>query len=81
MATNQHVNIEGLVNAVEEKWKFRGKKLTDVREEFLRKKSRLNKLWNTRLSSQVSILPEFDEVYRTVQRELRQAGLLKRGKI
>jgi len=80
LATNQHVNIEGLVSAVEEKWKFRGKKLTDVREEFLRKEPRLNKLWNIRLSSQVSILPEFGEVYRKVQRELRQAGLLKQGK-
>lgn len=81
LATNHLVHIEGLVNAVEDKWKFRGKKLTDVREEFLNKKSRLNKLWNTRLSSQISILPEFDEVYRTVQRELRQAGLLKQGNI
>ncbi len=75
---NQHVNLAELVEAAEEKWKFRGKKLTDVREEFLRKEARLKKLWKMRLSSQVASLPEFGQVYRIVQRQLRQAGLLKR---
>jgi len=40
LISNQHVNLAELIGAVEEKWKFRGKKLTDVREEFLRKKAR-----------------------------------------
>jgi predicted nucleotidyltransferase component of viral defense system len=78
LVSNQGVNIDELVDAVEEKWKFRDKKLTDVREEFLRKEKRLKKLWEMRLSSQMTKLPEFDYVYREVQRKLRQAGLLKR---
>lgn len=78
LATNQRVNICGLVDAVQQKWKFRDKKVTDVRAEFLHKETRLRKLWKMRLSSQMTKLPEFDQVYREVQRELRQAGLLKR---
>lgn len=77
LTSNQHVNFAELVEAVEQKWKFRGKKLIDAREEFLRKETRLRKLWKMRLSSQMTALPEFDQVYRVVQRELRQAGLLR----
>lgn len=78
LAVHQHVNFDELVEAVEEKWKFRGKKLNDVREEFLRKESRLIKLWQPRLSSQMEQLPEFDQIYREVRRKLRQAGLLRK---
>lgn len=76
-----HVNLAELVEAVEQKWKFRGKKLTDAGKEFLHKEARLKKLWELRLSSQMTILPEFAQVYRVVQRELRQAGLLKKRRI
>jgi len=48
-----------------------------VREEFLRKETRFKKLWKIRLSSQMASIPEFGQVYRAVQRKLRQAGLLK----
>ena len=75
------MNLAELVEAVEEKWEFRGKKLADVREEFLRKETRFKKLWKMRLSSQMASIPEFSQVYRAVQREFRQAGLLKQGKI
>jgi len=78
---NQHVDIAELIEAVEEKLEFRGKKLTDVREEFLRKETRFKKLWEMRLSSQMVSIPEFGQVYRVVQRKLRQAGLLKQRKI
>ncbi len=81
LSSNQHVNLVELVEAVEQKWKFRGKKLTDTREEFLRKETRLKKLWKMRLSSQVTALPEFGQVYRVIRRELRQAGLLRQRKI
>ena len=33
------------------------------------------------LSSQMASIPEFSQVYRAVQRKLRQAGLLKQRKI
>jgi hypothetical protein len=31
-------------------------------------------LWNGRLGRQMEALPEYDEVFRTARRELRQAG-------
>jgi len=71
------VDIAELIEAVEEKLEFRRKKLTDVREEFLRKETRFKKLWQIRLSSQMTSIPEFGQVYREVQRKFRQAGLLK----
>lgn len=77
LISSGHVNLVDVVEAIEEKWKFRGKELTDVREEFLRKEARLRKLWNIRLSSQMTKLPEFSKVYRSVFRELRRADLLK----
>jgi len=79
--SNQHVDITELIEAVEEKLEFRGKSLTDVREEFLRKESRFKKLWKIRLSYQMASIPEFGQVYRVVQRKFRQAGLLKQRKI
>ncbi len=81
LSSHQHVDVSELIDGIELKLEFRGKKLIDVREEFLRKENRFKNLWNTRLSSQISVLPEFDHVYRTVQRELRQAGLLKKRMI
>jgi predicted nucleotidyltransferase component of viral defense system len=81
LISNQHVDIAELIEAVEEKLEFRGKKLTDVREEFLRKETRFKKLWKMRLSSQMASIPEFGQVYRAVQREFRQAGLFKQRKI
>lgn len=81
LISNQHVDIAELINAVEEKLEFRGKKLIDVGEEFLRKETRFKKLWKMRLSSQMASIPEFGQVYRAVQREFRQAGLFKQRKI
>ena len=78
---NKYVDIAELINAVEEKLEFRGRSLTDVREEFLRKETRFKRLWEMRLSSQMTSIPEFGQVYRAVQRKLRQVGLLKQRKV
>ena len=75
------MDITELIEAVEEKLEFRGKKLTDIGEEFLRKETRFKKLWKIRLSSQMTSVPEFGQAYRVVHREFRQAGLLKKRKI
>ncbi len=72
------VSLGDLSAAVEEKLVFRGKKLDEVRQEFSAKEPRYRKLWQTRLAAQMSHLPEFESVYRAVQRELRQAGFIKR---
>jgi predicted nucleotidyltransferase component of viral defense system len=70
-----HVDLADLTHAIEQKWGFRGKKLTDVRGEFAAKEPRYKNLWGPRLSSQIVDLPEFDEVYRSVRRAFRRAGL------
>ncbi|MBI4482141.1 MAG: nucleotidyl transferase AbiEii/AbiGii toxin family protein [Acidobacteria bacterium] len=70
-----HVHLTELADAVEKKWEFRGKQLTDVRDEFRAKEARYKKLWGLRLSAQMVDLPEFEGVYRSVRRALRQAGL------
>jgi len=76
LTSNQHVNLAELINAVEVKLEFRGKILSDVRGEFLRKENRFKKYWEIRLSSQMTSLPKFGQVYRAVQRKFRQAGML-----
>ena len=70
-----HVDLTDVVDAIEQKWDFRGKKLADVRGEFAAKEPRYRKLWGPRLSGQMVDLPEFNEVWRTVRRAFRQAGL------
>ncbi len=73
LATNKYVALADLAEAVALKMKFRGKELIDVKENFVRKETRFKKLWNVRLAAQMAQLPEFDEVFRAVLRELRQA--------
>lgn len=75
LADGGHVDLAHVVEAVEQKWEFRGKKLGDVRDEFAAKEPRYRRLWGPRLSGQMVDLPEFNGVYRAVQRALRQAGL------
>ena len=65
-----------LIEAVRAKAAFRNRTLTGAKNLFQRKEARLRKLWVVRLAAQMADLPEFDEVYRAVSRELRQAALL-----
>ncbi len=74
LVTGGHVDLGDLVEAVEQKWDFRGRKLDEVRGEFLAKEARYKKLWSLRLAGQMVELPEFTQVYRSVQRALRPAG-------
>lgn len=73
------VDLENLVLAVAEKWEFRGEHLDEVESHFLEKEARLRSLWEGRLAQQMSHLPEFDEVFRAVQRSLRGASLIGRS--
>lgn len=77
LSTNKYLDLADLSEAVDLKMKFRKKALADVRGVLIRKEARLKKLWNVRLSTQMALLPEFDEVYRASLRELRQAGFLE----
>ena len=60
---------------MEAKLQFRGRTLSTLGEEFRNKEARLSRLWGARLAAQMVLLPEFDGVFRTVQRSLRQAEL------
>ena len=52
------------------------KKPADVREVLASKEARYKKLWDVRLSAQMAELPEFAEVFRSVRRALREAGII-----
>lgn len=75
LVSTGHVDTIDLMEAVEQKLLFRGKNLTDVEGELLRKENYLERLWERRLSVQVSRLPGFEQVYRETRRALKQAGL------
>ena len=75
--TNEgHVDLPHLRDDVEAKLDFRGRKLPDLAGEFKKKEPRLKALWTKRLAAQMADLPEFDGVFRAVQRALRQADLI-----
>lgn len=76
LMSEARVDIRGLTAEVERKLGFRGRALATLAEEFRRKEPRFRKLWKPRLAAQMVRLPEFDDVFRAVQRTLRQAGLM-----
>jgi len=76
LVSHDFLKLGEIRDAVGQKMLSRGKKLANTREIFIRKETRLKKLWESRLSSQMAELPEFDQVTRRVVRELRQAGFL-----
>jgi uncharacterized protein len=78
LVSGGHVDLADVVGAVEEKWAFRGKELAHVRGELVAKEPRYRRLWDVRLSGQLVTLPPFDEVFRTVRRAFRRAGLAGR---
>jgi hypothetical protein len=61
--------------AMRQKLDFRGKPFEGIAEAIRNKEARLKALWSKRLAYQMTMLPEFDEVFRAVQRTLRQADL------
>ena len=69
--------MQPAIGAVTEKLRFREKDITGVEGRILAKEARLKALWNGRLGHQMEALPQFDEVFRTLRRELRQVGLPK----
>jgi len=75
LTANGHVRLSDLVDPVARKLEFRGLTVAQVGGEFAAKEARLKKLWQVRLAAQMADLPEFDAVYREVQRALRQAGM------
>ena len=72
---NGGIAISDLIHAIEAKLEFRGRPEGSVEEQVLAKEARLRRLWEQRLSHQISELPEFDRVFREFRRHLRRANL------
>ena len=77
LTANGHVRLPNLLDHVVQKLEFRGLTLAEVSQQFRAKEARYKTLWQVRLTAQLAELPEFDGVYRAVQRALRQAGFFK----
>ena len=73
---NEELDLSLLVSEISRKLEFKGHKLDTMKEAFLKKEKRLRKLWNVRLLPQMSVLPEYESVYRVVKRAFRQAGII-----
>ena len=78
LTSGGHVDLAMLMPEIESKLGFRGRTRAGMREELSRKERRYRNLWKTRLGSQMAELPHFDEVYRSVCRSMRTAGLMDR---
>ncbi len=69
------VDLLLLHDGVRQKLAFRGKPFAGIQAALAAKEGRLRALWATRLAQQMSRLPEFDEVFRSVRRIFRQAQM------
>jgi len=67
------VEIGQLIGAIAEKLRFREKDITGIEDRILAKEARLKALWIGRLGHQMEALPQYDDVFRAMRRELRQA--------
>lgn len=75
LTEHAHLSLDQVVEAVRRKLAARGQELESLRGILREKEPRYRRLWETRLSAQVAILPEFDQVFRAVRRALRQVGV------
>ena len=73
----ENMHLTALIRKVASKLEFRDRALAEMGDEFVKKESRLRKLWQVRLANQMADLPHFDEVYRAVRRSLRVADLMR----
>jgi len=75
LTSNEGVGLGTLLDAVRQKLEFRGRPFQGIAAAIRNKEARLRALWRHRLAHQMSMLPEFDDVFRAVQRTVRQANL------
>jgi hypothetical protein len=75
LTSNAGIDLGTLADAIRRKLEFRGKPFKGIADAIRHKEARLKALWSGRLAYQMTTLPEFHEVFRAVQRELRQAKL------
>jgi uncharacterized protein len=75
LTSHEGIELGALADAMRQKLEFRGKPFAGIADAIRNKEARLRALWSGRLSYQMTTLPEFDVVFRAVQRALRQAEL------
>ena len=75
LTSNEGIDLGPLADGMRQKLEFRGKPCEGLAEAIRAKEARLRTLWDKRLGYQMAALPQFDEVFRAVQRTLRQAEL------
>ena len=71
LTTRAGIELADLTGAIAEKIRFREKEFPGLEDRIIAKEARLKTLWNSRLGHQMEALPQFDEVFRAVRRELR----------
>jgi predicted nucleotidyltransferase component of viral defense system len=76
LTSSEGVDLGPLAEAMRRKLEFRGKSFEGIAVAIRNKEARLKALWSGRLAYQMTILPEFDDVFRAVQRTLRKADLI-----
>jgi len=76
LVSNNHVDLTMLLPEVMSKLDFRNRTADKIGEAFEKKEPRYKKLWNSRLGAQMVELPQFDDVFRSVRRTIKSAGLL-----
>ena len=74
LVSNNHVDLNMLWPEVKAKLDFRNRTTDDLGAVYDRKEARLRKLWDNRLGTQMSELPQFDDVFRIVRRAVKDAG-------
>lgn len=75
LTSKGHVELDLLIPELDSKLKVRGRSRKLLQTEFSRKLTRLKKLWQLRLGSQLPQLPPFEDVWRAVNRTFRTACL------
>ena len=75
LTSNEGIDLGPLADGMRQKLESRGKPCEGLAEAIRAKEARLRTLWDKRLGYQMAALPEFDEVFRAIQRTLRQANL------
>jgi hypothetical protein len=66
------------MSEIDGKLEFRGRCRDTIGEEFKTRETRCDKLWGSRLGSQLAKLPPFEDVFRSVRRSLRAAELISK---
>ena len=75
LTSHEGIQLGALADAMRRKLELRGKPFEGIAAAIRKKEARLKALWSDRLAFQMTTPPEFDDVFRAVQRELRQAKL------